>query len=149
MTRRNGSVQVLKDTASQATYGPIGEDLDSWAVTDEMAASVGYWRLHERSTALTRCDQVVLKVSAIPLGFATIAGLSFGQRITLGDLPATAPYSSAEFIIEGIRHDVTVDGETYEWTTTLSLSPAEPWDVWILEDATFGYIDSGPGVITY
>ncbi|GAB7005155.1 hypothetical protein JCM18899A_26280 [Nocardioides sp. AN3] len=149
VTRRNGSVQVLKDTASQATYGPIGEDLESWAATDEMAASVGYWRLHERSTALTRCDQVVLKVSAIPLGFATIAGLSFGQRITLGDLPVTAPYSSAEFIIEGIRHDVTVDGETYEWTTTLSLSPAEPWDVWILEDPVFGAIDDGPGVIAY
>jgi hypothetical protein len=90
---------------------------------------------------MVRCDSVTLKASATPELFYPVLSVEIGDRITLTDLPTAAPDSELDFYVEAIDTDVSVNGGTLEWVTTLSLSPAEGSDVWILEDSTLGRLD--------
>jgi hypothetical protein len=97
--------------------------------------------LNTYADPMVRCDSVTLKASATPGLFLVALGVEVGDRVTLTDLPTAAPDTELDFYVEAIDTDVSVSGGTLEWVTTLSLSPADGSDVWVLEDSTLGRLD--------
>ncbi|MFJ5997546.1 LamG-like jellyroll fold domain-containing protein [Streptomyces sp. NPDC092370] len=139
--RRNGTEGVLKDQASIAAYGRKSASIELGVTSDQAIQDAAYTRLNTYAQPMVRCDSVTLKASATPGLFIVALGVEIGDRITLTDLPTAAPDSELDFYVEAIDTDVSVNGSTLEWVTTLSLSPADGSDVWILEDSTLGRLD--------
>ncbi|MFF1776956.1 LamG-like jellyroll fold domain-containing protein [Streptomyces virginiae] len=139
--RTNGIEGVLKDPASIAAYGRKSKSIELRVTKDSAVQDAAYTLLGHYSAPVVRCDSVTLKATAAPNLFLPVLGVEIGDRITLSDLPSQAPDSSLDYYVEAVATDVSVDGGTLDWVTTLSLSPAENSDVWVLEDATLGRLD--------
>jgi hypothetical protein len=139
--RTNGVEGVLKDQASIDAYGRKSTSIELGVTSDQAVQDAAYTRLNTYAEPMVRCDSVTLKASATPGLFFVSLGVEIGDRITLTDLPTAAPDSELDFYVEAIDTDVSVNGSTLEWVTTLSLSPADGSDVWILEDSALGRLD--------
>jgi hypothetical protein len=139
--RPGGAEGVLRDASSIALYGRKSKTLELSVTKDSVVQDAAYSMLNLYSEPTVRCDSVTLKATAIPSLFLVVLGAEIGDRITLSELPSAAPDSSLDFYVEAVEADVQVNGGTLEWVTTLSLSPADGSDVWILEDATLGRLD--------
>ncbi|MDL5204957.1 LamG-like jellyroll fold domain-containing protein [Streptomyces sp. ALI-76-A] len=139
--RTNGVEGVLKDQASIAAYGRKSTSIELGVTSDQAIQDAAYTRLNTYAEPMVRCDSVTLKATATPGLFLVALGVEIGDRITLTDLPTAAPDSELDFYVEAIDTDVSVNGSTLEWVTTLSLSPADGSDVWILEDSALGRLD--------
>jgi hypothetical protein len=139
--RKNGLEGVLKDQASISAYGRKSTSIELSVTSDQSIQDAAYTLLNTYAQPMVRCDSVTLKASATPGLFLVVLGVEVGDRITLTDLPTAAPDSELDFYVEAIDTDVSVNGGTLEWVTTLSLSPADGSDVWILEDSTLGRLD--------
>jgi hypothetical protein len=139
--RKNGIEGVLKDQASISAYGRKSTSIELGVTSDQAIQDAAYTLLNTYAQPMVRCDSVTLKASATPNLFLVALGVEIGDRITLTDLPTSAPDSELDFYVEAIDTDVSVSGGTLEWVATLSLSPADGSDVWILEDSTLGRLD--------
>jgi len=139
--RVNGAEGVLKNQASIDAYGRKSKSIELRTDADSSVQDAAYTMLNRYALPIVRCDSVTLKASATPGLFLVALGVEIGDRITLSDLPSQAPESSLDFYVEAIQTEVSVNGGTLDWVTTLSLSPAENSDVWILEDPTLGRLD--------
>jgi hypothetical protein len=139
--RKNGLEGVLKDQASISSFGRKSTSIELGVTSDQAIQDAAYTLLNTYSEPMVRCDSVTLKASATPELFFPLLSVEIGDRITLTDLPTAAPDSELDFYVEAIDTDVSVNGGTLEWVTTLSLSPADGSDVWILEDPTLGRLD--------
>jgi hypothetical protein len=139
--RKNGIEGVLKDQTSIDAYGRKSTSIELSVTSDQEIQDTAYTTLNTYAQPMVRCDSVTLKASATPNLFLVALGVEIGDRITLTDLPTAAPDSELDFYVEAIDTDVSVNGGTLEWVTTLSLSPADGSDVWILEDSTLGRLD--------
>ncbi|MEU9975086.1 LamG-like jellyroll fold domain-containing protein [Streptomyces sp. NPDC051014] len=139
--RTNGIEGVLKDQASIDAFGRKSKSIELRVTSDSSVQDAAYNLLGDYSQPVVRCDSVTLNCSATPDLFFVALGVEVGDRITLADLPSQAPESSLDFYVEAIQTDVSVNGGTVEWVTSLSLSPAGNSDVWVLEDPTLGRLD--------
>jgi hypothetical protein len=140
--KRTGGVEgVLKDQASINAYGRKSKSIERRVTLDRSVQDAAYSLLNHYSKPIVRCDSVTLNCSATPNLFSVALAAEIGDRITLDDLPSQAPESNLDYYVEAIETDVSVEGGTLEWVTTLSLSPAENSDVWVIEDPTLGRLD--------
>lgn len=139
--RPNGIEGVVKDQTSIDSFGRKSKSIELAVTADSAVQDAAYWLLNVYAQPSVRCDQVVLNPSATPALFLPVLGVEIGDRITLSDLPWSAPESSADFYVEAIEIDVQAGGSTAQWGAILSLSPADNSDVWILEDPTLGRLD--------
>lgn len=75
---------------------------------------------------------------------AAVLGLQQGSRIQITGLPSQAPSTTLDLIVEGWSESISIT----EWTLTLTTSDASEWvNVWTVEDATHGFIDSDSRII--
>ncbi|MFD3464807.1 LamG-like jellyroll fold domain-containing protein [Streptomyces sp. NPDC058682] len=139
--RPTGIEGVLKDQSSIDSYGRKSKSIELRVTSDAAVQDAAYTLLNHYSVPVVRCDSVTLKASAAPALFLPVLGVEIGDRIKLSDLPSQAPSSSLDYYVEAIGTDVSVDGGTLDWVTTLSLSPGENSNVWVLEDPTLGRLD--------
>ncbi|MEV7589727.1 LamG-like jellyroll fold domain-containing protein [Streptomyces sp. NPDC089922] len=139
--RVNGIEGVLKDSASISAYGRKSKSVELRVTSDSEAQDAAYTLLGRYAAPVVRCESVTLRATTAPDLFLPVLGVEIGDRITLGDLPSQAPEPALDYYVEAIATDVSVDGTTLDWVTTLSLSPAGNSDVWVLEDATLGRLD--------
>ncbi|MEU8780056.1 LamG-like jellyroll fold domain-containing protein [Streptomyces sp. NPDC048637] len=139
--RTNGTEGVVKDQVSVDAFGRKSKSIELRLSSDSAVQDAAYTLLNHYSTPVVRCDSVTLNATATPGLFMVALGVEIGDRITLSDLPSQAPESSLDYYVEAIETDVSVDGGTLQWVTTLALSPAENSDVWVLEDPTLGRLD--------
>jgi hypothetical protein len=139
--RTNGIEGVVRDSASVATYGRKSTSIERRITLDSEIQDAAYSLLNQYSTPGVRCDSVTLNATATNALFLIALGVEVGDRITLGDLPVSAPGDAADFYVEAVNISATADGGTPVWTATLSLSPASLSDVWVLEDPVLGRID--------
>jgi hypothetical protein len=139
--RTGGTSGTLKDQPSIDLYGRRSKSLELSITSDSEVQDASYTLLNLYADPIVRCDTVTLKATATPNLFGVVLGVEIGDRITLTDLPAQAPSSSMDFFIESIDTTVTAQGGTPEWVTTLALSPASGYDVWLLEDPVLGRLD--------
>jgi hypothetical protein len=145
-----GDVSYASDATSIAEFGELrAEDVDSLLLNLSDADGFANWLVYLRAQPVIRCDSVSLEPTAGGSTFTALMTLAIGDVVTLDELPTAAPYTTASFFVEQINHKVSVAGETEQWSTTLGLSPADGWGVWVLEDAVHGFIDDANSVIFY
>lgn len=76
-----------------------------------------------------------LKVSVDRLAFDgdpwDLLTLELGDLVQVTNLPAAAPYSTMNFVVESIDHDITTSG----WTVSIGTSPGSGARGWVLGDA--------------
>lgn len=97
---------------------------------------------------LARYKDPFLRIEAItikPLGDPTVLipqvlGRKIGDRITVKRRPQGGSVFTQVALLEGISHTFTPHGE---WTVTWNLSPADTQNYLILDNATFGLVETG------
>lgn len=122
--RVNGIVHRLRDTDSIADFGTVSDDVEVNLASDADAVAYGQELLTTYAQPHVRTGAVTMRVISNE-SWAAATSLDFGKRITLADLPASAPADSMDFFIESVTHDVTIEGKFAEWNTTFELSPVE------------------------
>jgi hypothetical protein len=136
LTRSGGTEQVAVDTGSQTQYGiRSSSETDIQLVTDTAVLS----RAQEQ---VLRYAQPVLRLEGL---VDNAMKHSLWERVLVRDIndivkviesrTATSQISS----IEGISHDIGRDGS---WTVTLAVAPSSLIVAGILDDPTYGLLDS-------
>lgn len=141
MQRAGGQTQYAADTASQdgngqRTLSQSGlkntSDLEMWDRAN--------WALNHYKTPLTRVRGITVTPLSDPVNlFPQALGRALWDRITVKRRPpGGGPVFTQDSIIEGIRHKF-IPGA---WSTTWTLSPTDVQSYLILDDATYGQLDS-------
>jgi hypothetical protein len=140
VSRENGVTYTLDDTASQDSYFIRNEEISNLAVdTDNFAYQVAAYRVATYGQPETRIESLEVKARQVPADlFPKVLGYDVGTRITVKRTPqGVGSAISKDLLIEGVSHEISVDG----WTTRWGLSPV-PFDVFILDSTTLGVLDT-------
>ncbi len=119
-TRPRGAAARAYDQTSVDEYGRATDEFELAVTTDAECLTAAQWRLINYKNAAVRCPTVTLNPFAVDALWADALGLEIGDVITLAGLPATAPASSMDVVIESVNHVMT-KGES--WKTSFSLGP--------------------------
>lgn len=123
------------------------EDYDAYKQTMELATSnadepfqAASWRVGRYADPSVRVPSIEVHLNKADANLtAAMLGAEIGTRFTVTGLSAAnAPATSMDLIVEGVSERI----DAMEHRITLRTSPAELFDVWILEDATYGVLDS-------
>jgi hypothetical protein len=140
VSRENGATYTLDDTASQDSYFIRNETISNLTVDDDdFIYQVAAYRLATYGQPNTRIESLEVKARQSPADlFPKVLTYDIGTRITVNRRPqGVGSAISKELLIEGIAHNVTIDG----WTTVWGLSPV-PLDAFILDSTTKGVLDT-------
>ena len=126
-----GGKATVSDDAAVALDG-IREDSLTLAVpTTQQAREQAGWRLRLSSNEAMRYPTVTAEMSDVWLAITP------GDRVTVSGLPPQHPDDDADLLIEGWTETIT----NTRWTIQANCSPAEPWEVGVVDDG------DGPPVI--
>jgi hypothetical protein len=95
-----------------------------------------------------RVASIVLNPMAYPALWPVVLGIEVGVRVTVKRRPKAANSGtgftmSQDYFILNISHDrINLDPEQEQWETTLLLAPVDLYQVGILNDSTYGLLDS-------
>jgi hypothetical protein len=140
VSRENGATYTLDNTASQDSYFIRNETISNLTVDeDDFAYQVAAYRLQLYAQPSTRIESLEVKARQSPADlFPKVLAYDVGTRITVNRRPqGVGAAISKDLLIEGVAHDVTIDG----WTTSWNLSPV-PFDFFILDSTTKGVLDT-------
>ena len=134
----DGSTFTADDTASQTTYGIRSQQIDTLLQSGVDALSYAEMIVSRYAIPVLRIDDwTVLPQSAGTTAFPKILPADIAERVTVEILPSSVGSRiSQQMLIESVSH--SFDSE--QWTTTFSGSPAVQG--WLLEDATYGLLES-------
>jgi hypothetical protein len=138
VSRQDGATFTSEDATSQGSYFLRSENLPDLAVdTDEFVRQVAAYRIILYKDPLVRVEALEIKPRLDPPNlFPKALGYDIGTRITVKRRPqGLGAAISKDLLIEGVFHDISVDG----WTTKWGLSPV-PFDSFILNSATLGVL---------
>ena len=150
-TRPDGPTVRFINSTSITAHRTRNTTLTFSVNSDDQLAQAANWYLYRYANPVLRVGTISFRPFTTP-GLATLAcTLEPGDKITITNLPAQAPASSMDFLIESIGHANITNSD---WTVELSLSP---WIAPVIIDDTshYGYIDdylSNPtayGVLIY
>ncbi|MEU8086337.1 hypothetical protein AB0B57_22345 [Micromonospora sp. NPDC049101] len=152
--RATGLSRTVTDPESVAEYGArklrISREVDNPAEIQDAAS----WLLHRYGDPVPRCDSIRLDAHTYagptdgPLR-ALAYGASLSDRISLTELPASAPADEYGFFVEGLEIAIRRNGSLWEWSTGLWVSDARRSDAWVLEDDVSGVLDADACVAIY
>jgi hypothetical protein len=119
---------------------------DTNFLDDNMAIDCGNYLLNQHKLPTQRIDQIVLDPASYPTLWPVVLTIEIGTRVTVKRRVKAANNGvgftmSADYFVEKVSHD-NIDMALGTWQTTLQLSPVDQSQVWILEDATYGVLDS-------
>lgn len=118
-------------------HGFYGESLELATSNQDEPASRANWVVVRYAEPSTRVSEIeILLNSADATLTAGVLSAQVGTKFTLSGLPSNAPASSMLLFVEGISEAITAD----EYRVTIRTSPADVWDVWILDDATYSVL---------
>lgn len=120
-TRPNGPTIRLTDEASRAKHRDRVYTVTYEVSSDYDLRTATQWDLLLYSQPRMRSEIVSLDPLTAPALWPWALGLEIGDRITISNLPAYAPASSIDYIVQAISHRVSANPT--RWTTTLQLSP--------------------------
>lgn len=139
--RVGGSVIEVTDATSIATYLERAVFFNNLQQsTDLEVTDLVNWKLSHYKDALLRVDEMTMNPRTAPATlYPQVLGRTFGDRVTVNRTPQKlGAQISKDVHVEGIDHSITPDN----WTTKFYLSPADTQTYLILDDATFGQLDS-------
>lgn len=135
------STVTRRNDASVATYTEVSKSVQAWYDTDVQAVDranveAAMWA---DPSPRSRTFAVDLATCRSELGLGYAINIDIGTRISVSDLPATAPAQTASgWYVDAIADEITEKS----WKRTFTVTPAV--DFLVLDDATFGALDSWP-----
>lgn len=137
--RVGGARLRVFDSASEAAYGPASRSHDGLLLTsdgevlDRINWDLAHYKAPAPRVGTIRLHPVDDPTTMWPL----VLGLEIGQRVTVKarPVPKTTAAFSQDAIVEGIKHELTEDGD---WFVDLSLGAADFADYWILGTSELG-----------
>lgn len=121
--RTVGGTIIVSDATSIAARGKRQGQPAALAIVSQAEVSdYAQWRLLKLKDAKTRVDTIRFRPDTSDALWPLLLALELGDRITLADLPALAPASSADYFVEKITESSPDTMDT--WQVDLQLSPA-------------------------
>lgn len=117
---RSGPVRVVDQTSVDA-IGTYAEQLSTILASDSDTRGYAEQRVARRATPQVRAGQVTVDPFTEAALYPTALGTELGSRVRLTNLPASAPASTVDVVVEGIEHTFSADG----WRTSWDTSPAD------------------------
>ncbi len=134
VNRANGGIKVATDDTAKDRFGlrELPSRGQSLVADDNQASDEAHYLLNRHKTPAERVRRIVVRPTTAA-DWATVLGLELGHRVAvkLGGL-------TAEHHVEGIDHDGQIRGDERTWDVTLTLSPADTTDYWILGTSELG-----------
>ncbi|MGZ4559485.1 MAG: hypothetical protein ACXVGQ_00380 [Mycobacteriaceae bacterium] len=144
VTRANGATIRRTDPASIAAYGSIADSVTTIVTSDTAAADLASWRLAQFSKPRVRIPQLGLDGYTDQSYSAQIRTLDIGSHLQVTGLPAQAPTTTTDQVVQGYSLVISDSG----WDITANTTDFTSMLALVLDDATYGLLD-GPGVLTY
>jgi hypothetical protein len=131
-----------RDEDSIAAYGVVRQ---SWEIQgdEDACLQAASWAVAVNGEPETRIPN--LDVDLLPLSGAmqdSLLAATIGTRFTLSGLPSDFPSTSLDFFLEGYTESIGF--ESYRLALNVTRRDSAKWDVWTVEDATYGAYDSNP-----
>ncbi|MFE6079966.1 hypothetical protein [Streptomyces virginiae] len=104
---------------------------------DSRLPDIAAWLLHLGTQDEYRYPRVRLLLHKYPDLVPAACALRPGDIIQITGTPAWLPPGPIRLMVQGGEEDF----KTFEWTMTLSCSPANPWTVALLDDTAFARLD--------
>jgi hypothetical protein len=146
ITRTGGTEQVATNATSQAAYFARTLTRTLPLLTDTEALALAQWLVALYASPIFRFTSITLDGLMDDLLWPYMLSLTISQRITVKQRPP--PITAAiqqDCYVESVAHDIEArEGGTF-WRVTFGLSSAEALagsSFWILQDATYGVLDS-------
>ena len=115
--------------------------------SDIQSESMAEYLLGIYKDPAARVSSVTVKCHGLdPVDAATVAELEIGDlvRVVWTPLGVGDPIDET-LVVEGVDHAITVDSHV----VTLRVAPAAQSGVFILDDAVWGVVDTGAGVLSF
>ncbi|MFJ9645018.1 hypothetical protein [Streptomyces sp. NPDC101206] len=142
-TRGSSARAVLASGPLSTAEPPDGVGIydDSTTVNvqgDSQLPDIATWLLHRGTWDEPRYPKVRLYLHKYPALIPAVSALRPGDVLRITDLPAFLPPGPVDLMVEGAEEE----WRTLEWTITFSCSPAGVWQTGIVDDATYGRLDT-------
>jgi len=130
---------VAEDADSRTTYGDHERTIEVASTNTDEPSRRADWEVGIHGEPGTRVPSLTVELGKFTAANqSTILGLDVGDRIDVSNLMTQAPNSTERFFVEGWTEHVGPG----EHRLTFNVSPAAPYDVWILGDSTYGVLGS-------
>jgi hypothetical protein len=141
VTPSGGAAQLAEDATSQASFLKRTYSRDILVGSAAEANDAANWILSHFKDAQERVSAITIKpLRSTTLAIQAVARL-IDDRVTVNRRPPGGGTKTAAVLVEGVAH--RVDFSRTEWTTTFQLSLAEVDTYLILDDATYGKLNTG------
>jgi hypothetical protein len=134
-------VSISGDGSGDGDYGLYRDTLDVATTDTEEPGNRASWVVERYEEPLTRISSIDVQLESSAIGTAlteSILAAEVGTMFTVTNLPSNAPSSSMRLFVEGMSETITADSHRITFRT----SPAELFDVWILDSTTYSVLDS-------
>ncbi|MEV7470276.1 hypothetical protein AB0O20_27785 [Streptomyces kronopolitis] len=145
VARLNGSsARSTLDVGPLSTAAPpygVGRYDDSSTLnlySDSQPAQHAGWGLHMGTWDETRYPVVRVNLARSPGLIDAATSVKVGDRVTISSPPPWLPPDTIDLIAQGYAETLS----QFEWTVEFNCTPAGPWSVSYLDDATFGRGDT-------
>jgi hypothetical protein len=138
-SRPKGATVRMVNQPSIDTYGPLAESLELVTTSDAEVADAVAWRLNLSANPMTRLDDVGLDGYTDPTySPQVLSAIMLGAHIQITGLPSQAPSSTLDQLVQGYTESIRDDG----WDIAVNASPYLTLVAFVLDDATYGLLDS-------
>lgn len=138
-TGGSGIVVRVINQSSIDENGIARDTLDLITTSDNEVYDAANWLVQRYAEPDVRLTSVTVDLLNQSSSLVTsLLAAKIGDRITLSNLPSSAPATSIDGFIEGISE--VLGAEFY--TITFELSPALKFDVWQLDSASYSQLDT-------
>lgn len=140
----DGSVeQTSVDFTSQAKYGFRSKELSDLLLSSDIKAKAyADFLLARYKEPITRLPELVVDARYSDAVMDKCLKIELRYQIRVKRVPQSIGTAwQVDNLVEGIRHDIDLEGRT--WTTTYSLSPVDTTSYMVIGDSTLGKIGTG------
>jgi hypothetical protein len=140
VTRTNGSSATATDQECVDLHGLYADAATVNVQSDTQVQGIANWLVHRGITDDLRWPNIGLHLDNIA-GRQMIAnwmGVQVGSRVQITNLPTQVIADTVDVFVEGITQTVT----PLTWTATMMTTPASPFNIFTLADASLGRLDS-------
>jgi hypothetical protein len=135
-SRPYGGSARIRNKSSEYEYGRRVYELKLAVTSDDEMRNAGTWLANRYGEDRVRISGVTLSAESSDEIEELVGTIQIGDCIAFDDLPDNAPFTYAEFIVEGISVQASFKDQT--WSLGLELSPAELWNVLQVGVSTLG-----------
>lgn len=142
VTQTGGIIANATSVSSAKRYFPRDYSREINVLSANETIDAANYLLNQYQQPRQRVASIVLDPASYPDLWPVCLGIEIGTRVTVirrasgGNL-----IMSGDFFVDQVSHS-GIDMDTGEWLTTLLLSPVDLYQVGILNDETYGLLDS-------